>query len=150
MNTELHRKFVEQFHIGKTKQETEQSIADCQNQLTSVFPDAYQSFMKNHGECFCPEILNIMDDDSDVWPLQNIWNIKEVIESTNIYRQGGMPEGFIVFASDCMGNAFCFNQSQEKQPDAPVHFYDHDFDKISQLTESFDDWLKSYLDLTGK
>jgi hypothetical protein len=150
MNTELHQKFMDQFHSGELKRETESSINECQNQMNTVLPESYCSFMKNQGVCFSPDILDLIDDDSELWPLQNIESLPSIVETTKVYQDGGMPQGFIIFASDCMGNVFCFNQTEEKQADAPVYFYDHDFDEMSKVADSFDEWLKSYLDLTGK
>lgn len=150
MNTELYKRFTDKFHAGKQKPVSESKIDKYQKKMSSVFPESYQLFMKNHGTAFCPDIIMVMEDDSEVWPLQNVWDLKSVLKTTKDYVKAGMPNEYIAFATDNMGNAFCFEQTQTRQKDAPVFLYDHDFDKVSKVANSFDEWLQSYLDLTEK
>ena len=60
----------------------------------------------------------------------------------------GMPEGFICFASDCMGNMFCFkiDECKDKQ-EAGIWFFDHDFCEIEKIFNNFNEWLEAYIAL---
>jgi hypothetical protein len=62
----------------------------------------------------------------------------------------GMPDDLIAFGNDSSGNLFCFKRHMPqavRQDDLPVWFFDHDFVDVSQVAESFDGWLLSYLKL---
>lgn len=76
--------------------------------------------------------------------------LAEVREGTKSYRSAGMPEHLIGFASDSMGNLFCFRRVTPASPradDAEVWFFDHEFCGESRVASGFDEWLLSYLRL---
>jgi hypothetical protein len=61
-----------------------------------------------------------------------------------------MSEQLVEFASDSMGNLFCFRRVAPDSPradDAEVWFFDHEFCRDSKVADSFDAWLLSYLKL---
>ena len=79
-----------------------------------------------------------------------VTSIKDTIEGTKMYWSGGMPDDLIGFGNDSMGNMFCFKKlpPDSKRPDdLPVWIFDHDFNKVSQISDSFDKWLKAFLKL---
>ena len=119
--------------------------------LGTVFPQSYIDFMLIYGEAYAPSLLGlIVDEDADIHDLQNITSIKGTIEGTKMYWSGGMPDDLIGFGNNSMGNMFCFkkiNPNSERPDDLPVWFFDHDFNEVSQISESFDSWLESYISL---
>lgn len=74
----------------------------------------------------------------------------EMIEQTKMYIQAGMPEGFLGFASDCMGSVFCFKVSEILNSEgAGIWFFDHDFCEIEKINENFNEWLCSHIELSA-
>lgn len=73
----------------------------------------------------------------------------EIIETTEDWRDIGLPDTLVAIASDSMGNLFCFatGDMQHAQPTAPIYFWDHDFDDTSFVANSFSVWLERYLSL---
>ena len=69
-----------------------------------------------------------------------------------MYWSGGMDDSIVIIASDCMGNGFGFERCihDERPDEAPVMVFDHDFDTIEKEFESFDEWLKSFIDMEAR
>ena len=110
------------------------------------FPESYRAFMKSHGGAYTPDLLNlIVERQLDYPDLQNIEPLKEVIEGTEAYWSGGMPENLVSFGSDCMGNALCFERTTSTRDDTPVQFFDHEFVKAYEIAASFDALLERFL-----
>jgi len=86
-------------------------------------------------------------------PLADISHFRrpaEMIEDTLTWRGISLPERFIVFASDCMGNMFCFDADRLRSnaPDsASIWFVDHDDGAAEQVAPSFDSWISVYCDV---
>jgi hypothetical protein len=61
-----------------------------------------------------------------------------------------MPDDLIGFGNDSMGNMFCFkklNPNSERPDDLSIWFFEHDFNEVSRISESFNSWLESYISL---
>ena len=74
----------------------------------------------------------------------------EMIEDTLDWRDINLPERFIVFARDCMGNMFCFDADRLRSnaPDAASIWYvDHDDGAAKQVAPSFDSWISAFCDV---
>jgi hypothetical protein len=59
-----------------------------------------------------------------------------------------MPDTFIGFASDCMGNLFGFQRlapSAVPPSDSVVYVFDHDFMEVSPVAPSFVSFLAAYI-----
>ena len=149
--TDIYEKFIKQFHYGELEKAAMDELHLIEKDLGTIFPQSYIDFMLIYGEAYAPSLLDlIIDEDADIHDLQNITSIKDTIEGTKMYWSGGMPDDLIGFGNDSMGNMFCFkkiNRNSERPDDLPVWFFDHDFNEVSQISESFDSWLESYISL---
>jgi hypothetical protein len=145
----IHDKFIKEFHYGEAIQPSWDEIHQIEIELKTVLPQSYIDFMTRHGEAYAPSLLSlIVDQDSELFDLQNITSTKDTIEGTKMYWSGGMPDDLIGFGNDSMGNMFCFkriDQNSERPDDVPVWVFDHDFIKVSQISDSFDRWLETFI-----
>ncbi len=126
-------------------------IASAEQELATVLPQSYITFMQKYGAVQTPSVLSlIVDGEHEHWDLMAISKIAELIEGTKSYWSAGMSEQLVGFATDSMGNLFCFRRVGPKTPradDAEVWFFDHEFCSDSKVADSFDQWLLSYLKL---
>ncbi|MGJ8654360.1 MAG: SMI1/KNR4 family protein [Opitutaceae bacterium] len=145
--SEIHKIFVQRFDTGDNAcPSTECEIKEYESELGTLLPKAFIDFMMTFGPVYCSQMLGpIVDDELDLWDVNNISGIKESQEATLAYWSGGMPEEYVLFGNDSMGNAFCFKKSEENKDDSPVHFFDHDFCKMDKLADTFDEWLSDYI-----
>ncbi len=70
----------------------------------------------------------------------------EMVSSTQTWRELGLPEDKIAFASDCMGNLFVFDSAALSQS-SEVWFFDHDTGETALVAPSFASWIQQHLDL---
>ena len=107
--------------------------------------------MQKHGAVQTPSVLSlIVDGEHEQWDVMSISKIAELIEGTKGYWSAGMSEQLVGFASDSMGNLYCFRRVASKTPradDSEVWFFDREFCSDSKVADSFDEWLLSYLKL---
>lgn len=126
-------------------------IAQIERDLATVLPQSYVTFMQSHGPVHTPSLLGlIVDGGHEMGDVMVISEPDEVIEGTKAYWSAGMSEQLVGFASDSMGNLFCFRRVPTeciRADDAEVWFFDHDFCTEKKIAASFDEWLASYLKL---
>lgn len=149
---EIHRRFVSRFCPEQpAKQIRENDLIHTEAHLGVLFPDAYRRFIVSYGPVATPSILETMvDAKPGGWDVSWFFAPAECVETTESYRHAGMSDRLVAFASDCMGNVFCFEEStllDARRDDAPVWLFDHDYCKDSRLADSFDEWLTIYLNL---
>ena len=147
--TETQTLFVNRFHIGSDPVPVAKvDLEELEKKLDTKLPKSFIQFLTTFGPIYCPKMLGtIVDRELDLWDVNNIYEAKESIESTEAYWSGGMPTDYVVFGNDCMGNAFCFKKMKETMDDSAVFFFDHDYVTVDQLADSFDSWLEKYLNL---
>ncbi|WP_288410369.1 SMI1/KNR4 family protein [uncultured Sphingomonas sp.] len=71
----------------------------------------------------------------------------EIVENTHASRGGGMPQQLIVFATDCVGNMFCFDAERLRAnaaDQAAIWFFDHDFCTVEQEAPDFTTWIDRF------
>jgi cell wall assembly regulator SMI1 len=148
----IHQAFVSEFHEGETPKPTSaDDIQRIEEELGTVLPRSYIAFMQTHGSVHTPSLLAlIVDGEEDQWDVLVISEAAEVIEGTTSYWSAGMSEKLVGFASDSMGNLFCFQRvpaGSVHADDSEVWFFDHDYCTDRKIADGFDEWLSSYLKL---
>lgn len=148
----IHQAFVSRFHEGEPPVAVAASnFARAEQALATVFPESYISFMGTHGAVHTPSLLSlIVDGQHEQWDVLAFLEMEEVVEGTRGYWSAGMSEQLVGFASDSMGNMFCFRRMALGTPradDAGVWFFDHDLCSDRTVADGFDEWLLSYLKL---
>jgi len=55
-----------------------------------------------------------------------------------------MPEELVAFATDCMGNLFCFPAESDASGEPPVFFFNHDDRTLDVIAPSFTRWIEEF------
>nr|WP_298470834.1 SMI1/KNR4 family protein [uncultured Erythrobacter sp.] len=124
---------------------TEAALVMAEQELGSELPRSYKSAILRAGlPSPTIELLDfICDHEIDLPDLSDFHSPEDIASSTIDWREMGMPEHLIAFASDCSGNLFAFPTSTTGNRDE-VWFFDHDFGTSDKLADSFEDWLNLY------
>ncbi len=143
---DLQRTFVARFSFGPRALVDEAALAAAEARLSARFPDAYRSFMKTHGGALTPGLLDlVVERKIDPPDLHRLESPAVMADATETYWRGGMPGHLVVFGTDSMANAFCFERAAGARDDAPVLFFDHDCATVEELAPSFDALLERFL-----
>jgi hypothetical protein len=148
----IHEAFVSAFHRGENQGPVDfAEIQRIERELVTVLPQSYVTFMQTYGSIHTPSLLElIVDGMHDMRDVMVISEVDEVIDGTKAYWSAGMSEQLVGFASDSMGNLFCFRRvphGANRMDDVEVWFFDHDFCREKRIAASFDEWLASFLKL---
>lgn len=125
-------------------------ISALEGKLNSLLPESYKYLLSTYGLPHSPNVLTkICDLNEEVSTVQDFLNLDDVFSLTQLYEMTGMPEGYVVFASDCKGNMFCFKLSDHSSPqnDIPVWFFDQERQRVKLEANSFSTWLEGFTKL---
>jgi hypothetical protein len=146
--------FVATFAVGSSSPITLESLAQVETKLCTRFPSSYISFATKFGAMFTPMILDlVIGGDAKIPPagasfdVQYFLSVAEIVETTRMYREGGMDDEMIAIASDSMGNVFGFRQQRDsfRHDDLALLIFDHDFCSVDTEADSFDSWIASFV-----
>lgn len=127
-----------------------QDITELESKLQGILPDSYKYLISTYGLVHTPNVLTkICDLNSDISEVQDFLSLEDVASLSQLYEMGGMPKGHILFASDCKGNMFCFKLSDcaNQQTDTPVWFFNYGACSVTQVSNSFTEWLDEFNEL---
>src|SRR5262245_60233854 len=125
----------------ETKPSTMEDVERCETTLNFKFPQAYVDAVLEHGTPDVDiQLLDaIVEENADVGDVSSFIPLGRIAPVTpDNYL--GLPEGYVPFATDCMGNAICFSRDDdtgERVVDAPVIKWDHDFEEVIEMAPSF-------------
>src|SRR5688572_7115886 len=107
----LHQAFFGRFaERSPPSPVSEEDLKRAEMELSIFFPESYRALVLRFGAFRTPGLLRIIvDREVSLHTLQEFFTGKELIESTALYRSGGMPEDLVGVASDCTGNLVCFS-----------------------------------------
>lgn len=83
----------------------------------------------------------IVDQELDLRDVSDFLSPAEVVSVTEDWRALGLPEELVAFATDCMGNLFCFPTAADTGGPVPVLFFDHDARTVEVIAPSFIIWI---------
>ncbi|MBB4100480.1 SMI1/KNR4 family protein [Sphingomonas kyeonggiensis] len=86
----------------------------------------------------------IVDRELDLRDVSEFLSPVEIVSITEDWRDLGLPEELIAFATDCMGNLFCFPATVGAGALAPVVFFDHDSRTVDVIAPSFTRWIEEF------
>lgn len=76
------------------------------------------------------ELLDvIVHRELDLRDVSDFLGPSEIVSVTEDWRDVGLPEEFVAFATDCAGNLFCFPAEAEAGGEPPVFFFNHYYRK---------------------
>ena len=122
-------------------------IDKIENEFVINLPNDYKDFIKRFGDTWTPNILDIIvESEKELNDIQQIWAIDQIIDDKKTGWTSQLNVDIIPFASDCMGNIFGFITSDLKKTneESPVYFFDHDFDTVEKICESFTKLIEIY------
>ena len=110
-------------------------------------PIDYKTFLLNFGNIWTPDILNlVVDNELDIYDVSQFWAIDKIIYDKQSEWSSHVSPEIIPFASDSSGNIFAFLRHDLQFPTetADIYFYDHDFDMLEKISNSFKHWIDEY------
>lgn len=127
-----------------------EDINELESKLNAFLPESYKYLISTYGLVHTPNVLTkICDLGSDISEVQDFLSLADVYSLSQLYEMSGMQKGHILFASDCKGNMFCFKQTDcvSQQKDAAVWFFDQGLCSLTQVSDSFSEWLDKFNEL---
>jgi hypothetical protein len=82
----------------------------------------------------------IVDGELDTIDLSELLHPRDMIASTEAWRDMGLATDLVAFASDCCGSLFCFRTDGS----SAIHYFDHDFGTTETIAASFTEWIEDY------
>ena len=125
-------------------------IVELEAKLNAFLPDTFKYLISSYGLVHTPNVLTkICDLGVDISEVQDFLSLEDIASLSKLYEMSGMPKGHILFASDCKGNMFCFKLSEcaSQQTDASVWFFNYAGGTVTQVSNSFSEWLDQFNEL---
>jgi cell wall assembly regulator SMI1 len=124
----------------------EEDLTDAEKRLQTRLPADYRDAVLHFG---LPrptiELLDpIVDRELDLRDVSDFLSPAEMVTATKDWRDLGLPEELVAFATDCMGNLFCFPTEPDTSGEAPVFFFDHDDRTADVIAPSFTGWIEEF------
>jgi SMI1 / KNR4 family (SUKH-1) len=125
---------------------SEKELQRAEASLRTLLPTDYRSAVLQFG---LPrpsiELLDaIADRELDLSGVSDFLGPAEMVSVTQDWRDLGLAEELIAFATDCMGNLFCFPEADAADGGGPVFFFDHDSRTVDVVAPSFTRWIDEF------
>lgn len=125
---------------------TSDDLEDVERRLQTSLPTDYNTAMLEYG---LPrptiELLDtICDRQLDLRDVSDFLGPDEMVKVTCEWRDLGLPVELFAFATDCMGNLFCFASDPNGGGVRPVLFWNHDSKEVETVAPSFSSWIKDF------
>ena len=123
---------------------SEAELKEAERRLQARLPADYRSAVLQFGlprptsellEAIAARELNLRDVSDFLSPT-------EMATLTEDWRDLGLPEEFVAFATDCMGGLFCFSTNGGSE--TPVLFFEHDSGDVDVIAPSFVRWIDEF------
>jgi hypothetical protein len=125
---------------------SENDLERAEGRLQTHLPADYRSAVLRFG-LPSPTIAlldAIVDRELDLRDVSDFLNPEDMVTVTEGWRDLGLPEELVAFATDCMGNLFCFPTEADTSGGAPVFFFDHDNRAVEVIAPSFAHWIGQF------
>lgn len=153
---EVFKAFVEKWtHPSYRPDPIPEPVVDQLEQtLQSKVPLTYRSFLTEFGpvSTILSLLSSIVEQSLTLHSLGEFFAPGLVAEQTDTWQPLGLPTDCIAFASDELGNMFCFARvplSEDAPTDAKITFFDHDDGCVVTINESFVEWLRELAMVTN-
>jgi len=123
-----------------------EELEGAERRLRTSLPPDYRNAVLQFG---LPrptiELLGaIVDRQLDLRDVSDFLSPAEMASVTQDWRDLGLPEQLVAFATDSMGNLFCFPTEPDASGAAPVFFFDHDSRTVELIAPSFARWIDDF------
>jgi hypothetical protein len=150
MYKEFVRKWVHREYLPMKVAARELDIVEAR--FDTFLPVSYRDCMEQVGPAK-PSIQlleSIVSLEIQIEDIGWLFSPEEMIESTIGWRELGLSNQVLAFASDGSGNMFCLEIAPKNMPrlnDAVVWFFDHEEPETYSLEMSFTSWLEQYVSI---
>ena len=148
---EIYRTFVERFAVqsisspasGRAPSATE--LDTVEQALNARFPASYRQFVQRYGCVWTPHLDDHLESAGRLVErgIEAFTPVDEMIASDQ--WNASIPQPLLLFASDALGDMIGFPKTSEMTDDLPVMLFDHEFNELTELANSFDSLLSAYL-----
>jgi len=124
----------------------EKEVEYAEGRLRTHLPSDYRDAVLQFG---LPrptiELLDaIVDRELDLRDVSGFLSPSDMVTRTESWRDLGLPEELVAFATDCMGNLFCFPTDTGISKGQSVFFFDHDSGEVEVIAPSFSHWIDEF------
>lgn len=147
-------RFIEKWTSGYYPPDpvTELDLQRAEERFGVRLPEGYRQAVLEYGlPRPTADLLHaIVERDLDIHSVGDFFSPSEIIEQTLAWREIGMPEQLIAFASDGCGNKFCFDADRLRSgavDSCAIWFFDHDFGRVNAIEDSFTAWITALCDV---
>jgi hypothetical protein len=123
-------------------------LAHVENYFGFHFPADYKTGVLRYGLPWLTASLlsTIVDRELGFSDMSNFLAPSEIVETTDGWHRLGLPSRLVSFATDCVGNLFCFDREECRhvKEHAQVWIFDHDFVSTEVVGSSFDSWIEQF------
>jgi cell wall assembly regulator SMI1 len=141
-------KFTDTFNKNEETQTVSlQDIQLLEDALKIKLPEDFKLFMNQCGNVWAPDILDIIvNNELEMNDIQQFMTPDEIIDDKRSGSANQIKKDVIPFALDSMGNMYVFKTSdiRNQKQTAKIYFYDHDFDKLHAVSNSFTDLIEEF------
>ena len=128
---------------------SEEDFEAVEHRLRTRLPADYRNALLRFG---LPrptiELLDaIVDRELDIRDVSDFLSPAEMVTVTQDWRDLGLSEEVVAFATDCMGNLFCFPTEADVSGERPVFYFDHDERTLDVIAPSFTRWIEEFCGL---
>ncbi|MGI9591590.1 MAG: SMI1/KNR4 family protein [Myxococcota bacterium] len=131
--------------------ESEQELAEIEQELDLRLPEAYRQFMQEIGPVISSGALSraIESTGRDVRALSEFLAARDVAKSTRAWRRSNLPKELVTIAVDGSGNQFCIRPASDESAgaDAPIWLWLHESDTAEPVASSFAGWLSELVSI---
>ena len=123
-----------------------ENLESAERQLGTSFPPDYRNAVLQLGlPSPTIDLLNtIVDRNLDLRDVNEFLSPAEIVNVTQDWRDLGLPEELVAFATDCMGSLFCFPTESDPSGSAPVFYFDHNSRAVDLIAPSFASWIEEF------
>lgn len=122
------------------------ALERAEQDLQFRFPADYRSAVLQSGlpRPTIDLLDTIVDRNLDLPDVSDFLSPSDVIAVTRDWRPLGLPANLVAFATDCMGNLFCFAADTGAGEASPIFLFDHDEKSVDLIAHSFTGWIEGY------
>lgn len=147
----LYREFVQRWvHADYQPFPVKPEALDrLEARFETYLPLAYRACMEKVGPASAGLVLlsTIVEQRLDIPSVHEFLSPAEALETTKGWRDAGLEEDMVAFATEGSGDMYCFKVVPESEPvpgDATVWYFDHEERRSESLDLLFTEWLKLY------
>ena len=129
----------------------EDELDTSERRLNTRLPSDYRDAVLAFGlpRTIAALLSTICDRELELRDVGDFFSPQGMVERTEDWRDCGLPEELVAFASDCMGNLFCFPVDPNNSREQPVLFWDHDDKSFETVAPSFARWIEDFCRLSS-